>query len=66
MLPAHDLLLFALAALGMVLTPGPNMGYLLSRSVCQGRAAGAVRWWACCPAFSSTSSWRPAGCQRCF
>lgn len=30
------------AALVMVLTPGPNMLYLLSRSVSQGRAAGLV------------------------
>lgn len=33
---------FALVALGMVLTPGPNMIYLISRSLCQGRAAGLV------------------------
>ena len=32
----------ALVALGLVLTPGPNMIYLVSRSVCQGRAAGLV------------------------
>ena len=31
---------FALVALGMVLTPGPNMIYLVSRSICQGPAAG--------------------------
>src|SRR5262245_30241925 len=31
-----------LAALGMVLTPGPNMVYLASRSIGQGRAAGLV------------------------
>lgn len=37
-----SLLGFALVALGMVLTPGPNMVYLISRSVCQGRAAGLV------------------------
>lgn len=42
MIPTHELLLFAFAALGMVLTPGPNMLYLLSRSICQGRAAGAL------------------------
>ncbi|MDJ0393694.1 LysE family translocator [Rhodococcus sp. G-MC3] len=29
-------------ALAMVLTPGPNMMYLLSRSISQGRAAGLV------------------------
>lgn len=32
----------ALVALGLVLTPGPNMAYLVSRSVSQGRAAGLV------------------------
>lgn len=42
MVPAHDLLLFAGAALLMVLTPGPNMIYLVSRSICQGRQAGVV------------------------
>lgn len=39
--PSH-LLGFSLIALGMVLTPGPNMIYLVSRSICQGRAAGLV------------------------
>lgn len=33
---------FAALCLGMVLTPGPNMAYLVSRSICQGRAAGLV------------------------
>ncbi|BAT59147.1 Leucine efflux protein [Variibacter gotjawalensis] len=33
---------FALIALGMVLTPGPNMIYLISRSICQGRLAGLI------------------------
>jgi threonine/homoserine/homoserine lactone efflux protein len=28
--------------LGMTLTPGPNMMYLVSRSICQGRRAGLV------------------------
>ncbi|MFJ6442224.1 LysE family translocator [Streptomyces sp. NPDC091649] len=32
----------AMVALGMVLTPGPNMIYLVSRSVTQGRRAGVV------------------------
>src|SRR5690606_6731298 len=36
------LLAFGLISLGMVLTPGPNMIYLVSRSICQGRAAGLV------------------------
>lgn len=42
MLPASDILLFAGAALLMVLTPGPNMIYLISRSICQGRKAGVI------------------------
>lgn len=33
---------FSLVALGMVLTPGPNMIYIISRSICQGRAAGLI------------------------
>ena len=33
---------FALISLGLVLTPGPNMIYLTSRSICQGRRAGLV------------------------
>ncbi|WP_207476349.1 LysE family translocator [Arenibaculum pallidiluteum] len=33
---------FALVALSMVLTPGPNMIYLLTRSITQGRWAGFV------------------------
>ncbi|MDM7945382.1 MAG: hypothetical protein QUV20_03540 [Oceanibaculum nanhaiense] len=37
-----SLLAFALIALGMVLTPGPNMIYLISRSICQGRVAGLI------------------------
>lgn len=37
-----NLLAFALVALGMVLTPGPNMIYLVSRSITQGRMAGLV------------------------
>ena len=39
---ATTLLAFALVSLGMVLTPGPNMIYLISRSLCQGRRAGLV------------------------
>lgn len=42
MIPLPDLLIFAGAALLMVLTPGPNMIYLISRSICQGRAAGVI------------------------
>jgi threonine/homoserine/homoserine lactone efflux protein len=40
--PFNELLLFACAALVMVLTPGPNMIYLVSRSIGQGWRAGMV------------------------
>jgi threonine/homoserine/homoserine lactone efflux protein len=40
MVPTSTLFGFSAVALGMALTPGPNMMYLASRSVCQGRAAG--------------------------
>ena len=36
------LLAFSAIALGMVLTPGPNMVYLVSRAICQGRVAGLI------------------------
>ena len=36
------LLAFALVSLGMVLTPGPNMIYLISRSITQGFGAGLI------------------------
>lgn len=42
MLPINDLLLFALASLIMVLSPGPNMIYLISRSLSQGKRAGVI------------------------
>ncbi|MDB5644418.1 LysE family translocator [Methylobacterium sp.] len=37
-----NLIAFAAVSLGMVLTPGPNMVYLISRSICQGRVAGLI------------------------
>lgn len=37
-----NLIAFALVALGMVLTPGPNMIYLISRSLSQGPVAGLI------------------------
>ena len=37
-----SLLGFALVSLGIALTPGPNMIYLISRSITQGPAAGIV------------------------
>ncbi len=39
---AAHLLPFMLIALGLVLTPGPNMIYLISRSLCQGPKAGLI------------------------
>ncbi len=44
MLSTTNVLLFASAALLMALTPGPNMIYLISRSLCQGHAAGVMSW----------------------
>lgn len=38
------MLVFASAALLMALTPGPNMVYLISRSLCQGKRAGVTSW----------------------
>lgn len=35
-----SLAVFGAAVLLLALTPGPNMIYLVSRSICQGRAAG--------------------------
>jgi len=41
--PSSQLLFgFFIVALGMTLTPGPNMLYLISRSICQGRRAGFI------------------------
>jgi threonine/homoserine/homoserine lactone efflux protein len=42
MIPLNDLVIFSGAALVMVLTPGPNMIYLISRSISQGREAGVI------------------------
>lgn len=41
---AAQWLVFAAAALVMALTPGPNMVYLISRSLCQGCTAGVLSW----------------------
>jgi threonine/homoserine/homoserine lactone efflux protein len=41
-IPIPDLLLFVAACIVLVVTPGPNMLYLLSRAICQGRLAGLV------------------------
>ncbi|MDH6113366.1 threonine/homoserine/homoserine lactone efflux protein [Kitasatospora sp. MAP12-15] len=42
MIGTNALLSVTAVALGMVLTPGPNMMYLVSRSITQGRRAGVV------------------------
>ena len=42
MLPLSDLFFFAVAALGLVISPGPNMIYLISRSIVQGKRAGLI------------------------
>lgn len=42
MVPMHSALGVAAIALGLVLTPGPNMVYVASRSIAQGRSAGMV------------------------
>lgn len=42
MLTLHELGWFSLAALVLVLTPGPNMIYCISRTLSQGRSAGLV------------------------
>ncbi len=42
MIEASNWIAFAAVALAMVLTPGPNMAYLISRTLCQGRAAGLM------------------------
>jgi len=42
MIPLTELLVFAGAALVVLITPGPNMIYLISRSICQGKAAGVI------------------------
>jgi threonine/homoserine/homoserine lactone efflux protein len=38
----ETILAFAAISLGMALTPGPNMIYLISRSICQGPRAGLI------------------------
>ncbi len=42
MIPIDQWLLFAGTAILLALSPGPNMFYLVSRSICQGRGAGVV------------------------
>jgi threonine/homoserine/homoserine lactone efflux protein len=42
MIPVDSLALFALASVVLSITPGPNLLYLISRTLCQGRTAGVV------------------------
>ena len=42
MIPFQELFIFIFAALMLVITPGPNMIYLISRSITQGRKAGLI------------------------
>jgi threonine/homoserine/homoserine lactone efflux protein len=42
MMSFGTLLAFSLVSLGMVCSPGPNMIYLISRSITQGRLAGII------------------------
>jgi threonine/homoserine/homoserine lactone efflux protein len=41
---SSEILLFVAAALIMVLTPGPNMVYCISRTLMQGHFAGFISW----------------------
>ena len=54
MFTPQELLLFALASLVLVLTPGPNMVYCVSRSLTQGHARACCRWPAWCWALPCT------------
>jgi len=42
MIPLDSLALYALACVLLVVTPGPNLMYLISRTLCQGRRAGII------------------------
>lgn len=42
MVELREWLLFVAAVLGLSISPGPNVIYLLSRSICQGRRAGSI------------------------
>ncbi|NIF04620.1 LysE family translocator [Chryseobacterium sp. Tr-659] len=42
MIPFQELLFFILAALVLVISPGPNMIYLISKSITQGRKSGFI------------------------
>ncbi|MBL8628991.1 MAG: LysE family translocator [Rhodospirillaceae bacterium] len=64
MIDLSSLAAFALVALGLVCSPGPNMIYLISRSITQGRWAGFISllgvimgfvFYMCCAAFGITA-----------
>ncbi|RLJ33321.1 threonine/homoserine/homoserine lactone efflux protein [Chryseobacterium sp. 7] len=42
MIPFHQLIFFILAALILVISPGPNMIYLISKSITQGKKSGFI------------------------
>jgi threonine/homoserine/homoserine lactone efflux protein len=42
MMPLHTYLLFVLAAVALILVPGPDMMYMLGRCLAQGRRAGIL------------------------
>ena len=41
-MPDTNLLLFVIASLALIVVPGPDMIYVLTRGISQGRAAGLV------------------------
>lgn len=52
MISTQQFIIFAAAALLMAVTPGPNMIYLISRSICQGRTAAVMSWFGVVLGFS--------------
>ena len=62
---SSNLLTFALVALGMVLTPGPNMIYLVSRSISQGPKAGLISLAGVAVGFIFTWAARHSASRRC-
>ena len=42
MMSLHSYLLFVLAAVALILVPGPDMMYMLGRCLAQGRRAGIL------------------------
>lgn len=44
MISTQSFIIFITAAIVLAITPGPNMIYLISRSICQGRTAGIMSW----------------------